>query len=74
MNLLIKKIGAAVLMVGSLNLHAASEDITYKGVELGASMERYKAALPDHTCYEDYRCEFSSSATCNKGGIDAMQP
>ena len=67
-----KNLSAIVLLVLSFNLHAASEDITYKGLELGASIERYKKALPDHECYETYHCNFSSTIAC-KGGIDAME-
>lgn len=58
MNSLIKKLTALLLLFVYSNLYAASEDITYKGLELGASIERYKTALPDHECLSDYSCDF----------------
>lgn len=50
-----------------------ADDITYKGVPLGAAIEEFKAKLPDHKCYDSF-CMYASSHHClyrgdSRGGI-----
>lgn len=41
-----------------------TDDITYKGVRLGASMAEYKKNLPDHQCLTVNSCMFQRDVDC----------
>lgn len=61
------------LLVAAFGAWAQSEDITYKGVALGMSLEEYKAKLPDHQCFTN-SCMYSRELHCKylndgRGGI-----
>lgn len=47
---------------------AQAADITYKGVPLGASMEEYKAKLPDHDCLTGSSCMYIPEVHCQMRG------
>jgi hypothetical protein len=50
--------------LASLNLFAADEEITYKGVGIGASIEEYKKKLPDHDCATGTGCHYFDDLDC----------
>jgi hypothetical protein len=41
-----------------------TDDITYKGVPLGASMAEYKTRLPDHQCLTVNSCMYLRDLHC----------
>ena len=62
------------LLVAAFGAWAQSDDITYKGVPLGASMEEYKTKLPDHECLTQSSCMYIRDVHCRylndgRGGI-----
>jgi hypothetical protein len=57
-----------VFLLFVLNLYTdlsiAAEDISYKGVQIGDSLEKFKKTFPDQECLTDEGCHYYDTLSC----------